>query len=144
MLYTPVSALQRYVEELQYSQRVRRYLQRHPPLWEGMPSTPLQVVVWANPKDTLGIVGGEANLLFNRITLPQWMLADEEEAKATIRHEFAHFLTFWTHGYQKGSRHGDKFYSCLRAVSGPTWKRDRRWLPSPAIRQARALAGIPT
>jgi hypothetical protein len=69
------------------------------------------------------------------IDISRWILEDEVEAKAVVRHEVAHLL----HNYSKtgGRTHGKEFHEALKIVSPKTWRKDIHWYPNPVIEKAR-------
>ena len=69
------------------------------------------------------------------IHIANWILKDESQAKAVVRHEVAHLLQ---HYEQEDCRpHGKEFTKALKIVSPKTWRKDRYWYDNPEIAKAR-------
>ncbi len=75
------------------------------------------------------------------IGLPEWILADREQAKSAIRHELAHNVQSFTRVLCL-IIHGKEFHQILKRIAPRTWRRDLHWVATPAITQARAKMGI--
>ena len=71
----------------------------------------------------------------NSVHLAQWILADESEAKAVVRHEIAHLEQHYVNG--DCPPHGKEFTSALKIVSPKTWRKDRHWHDNAQIAEAR-------
>tara|TARA_Y100001951_G_scaffold28999_1_gene22715 strand:+ start:632 stop:1084 length:453 start_codon:yes stop_codon:yes gene_type:complete len=69
------------------------------------------------------------------IHIANWILKDESEAKAVVRHEVAHLVQHYEHGQCRP--HGKEFTKALKIVSPNTWRKDRHWHDNPEIAKAR-------
>ena len=71
----------------------------------------------------------------NTVCISSWILVDDVQTKAVVRHELAHALHF----YSKlgGNPHGKEFNSILRIVSPRKWRTDKHWVPNITIEKAR-------
>jgi len=69
------------------------------------------------------------------IHVANWILKDESQAKAVVRHEVAHLLQRYEHASCRP--HGKEFTKALKIVSPNTWRKDRHWHDSVEIAEAR-------
>jgi hypothetical protein len=134
------ASLTKYFHELVEHPRIQQYAQDHQTARSkfvtknnGNIILPILSVV-----NTAGVrYAGVAHTCVS-IDVSRWILEDETEAKAVVRHEVAHLL----HHYSKtgGRAHGKEFHATLKVVSPKTWRKDRHWYPNPVIEKARTKA----
>mgnify|MGYP003653711896 CR=1 FL=1 len=69
------------------------------------------------------------------VHIAQWILTNDAEAKAVVRHEVAHLVQHYVNGDTQA--HGKEFTSALKVVSPRSWRKDRHWYDSPEVAKAR-------
>tara|TARA_R110002020_G_scaffold211769_1_gene418018 strand:+ start:1750 stop:2292 length:543 start_codon:yes stop_codon:yes gene_type:complete len=86
-------------------------------------------------KTSGALVAGEA-YGSHKICLAKWILADDQQTKAVIRHELAHLLHKFSG--MGGNSHGQEYNSILKMISPNRWRKDRHWYPTVSIEKARS------
>ena len=130
------TSLRKYFYALIERPRIQQYVQDHQGVFDFIIKNDGNIVLpILSVVPTAGVRYAGVTHTCVSVDTSRWILEDEAEAKAVVRHEVAHLL----HYYSKvgGKVHGKEFTEVLKVVSPTTWRKDRHWYPNPSIEKAR-------